>query len=471
MAANDARMQTTHSIKNHTYCQTEELGEGSYGSVLSVFNEEGHNYAMKQFKSEYDKEGLETLKAFLDENNWEETPDGAGSDKVHILPESRDDGSVGVGSSLYSDTETDTDHQTPIPGMETGALREISILRCLSNIQKSDANYRHPNIISIYDICWFDDTISMVMPKMSMSLEVAVGQKILNNKQKVKIAHGLLFALDFLHANDIIHRDVKTDNVLLDDDMTAVLCDFSLTKFFTPIAGNNTKGITHTPEVGTSTYRAPEQIWDDCYSFPADIWSAGVVILELFHGMIPEELKEKVALRHIQDLRKKFGKKPLPRLLARLLTQEPKHRPTAREALKMELFDGHPEPKHSNVLHKQLTPKPKPKPAGKKKRRNNPAARIARMKKGILEKKPLTEYEKIAKRFEYENPMTCEAAEVYHDKSGEKIIDCMLVASKMYEYFTLDIINDISIVEDFEIERYLAAEKRILMAMDYCLFI
>ena len=93
------------------------------------------------------------------------------------------------------------------------------------------------------------------------------------------------------------------------------------------------------------------------------------------------------------------------------------------------------------------------------------------MKKGILDKKPLTEYQRFAKMFEYENPMTCEAAEVYHNKSGETILDCMITASKMDEYFTLDIINDISIVDGFNIERYLLAEKKILMAMDYCLFI
>ena len=462
-------METTHSIRNHSYFQTDKLGEGSYGAVLSVYNEEGNNYAMKQFKTEYDKESIETLKIFLNEDNWEEAPDDTGLDKVHVLPEEDEDTDSGIGSSLYSDEDTETDHQTPIPGMETGALREISILRCLSNFQPSDKNYIHPNIITLYDICWYDDAISMVMPKMSMSLDVAVDQDILDNKQKVKIAHGLLSAIDFLHVNNVIHRDIKTDNVLIDDDMTAVLCDFSLAKFFT-ITGN-TKGITHTPEVGTSTYRAPEQIWDDFYSFPADMWSAGVVILELFNGMIPGELKEKVALRHIQDMRKKFGKKPLPRLLTILLSQEPKHRATSQEALKMELFNGYKVPKYSKVLHKQLAPKPKPKPVGKKKRRNNPAARIARMKKGVMNKKPLTEYEKIAKLFEYENPMTCEAGEVYHNKSGEKIIDCMIVASKMYEYFTLDIINDISVAEGFEIERYLLAEKNILMAMDYCLFI
>ncbi len=471
MASNDGtKMKTTHSVRNHKYFQTRELGEGSYGAVLLVFNEEGNNYAMKQFKSEYDKESIETLKSFLNEDNWEEAPEDV-EDKIHILPDvedgDQDENSIG----LYSDEETDTDIQTPIPGMETGALREISILRCLSNIQPLDKNYVHPNIITLYDICWYDETISMVMPKMSMALNVAVDQNILKDKQKIKVAHGLLSAIDFLHINNVIHRDIKTDNVLLDDNMTAVLCDFSLTKFFTPIVGNNMKGITHTPEVGTSTYRAPEQIWDDSYSFPADIWSAGVVILELFNGMIPEELKEKVALRHIQDKRKRFGGKPLPRLLKGLLAQEPKNRPTAKEAMKMDLFNGYKVPEHTKVLHKQLAPKPKPKPKGNKKRRNNPAALRARMKKGILDKKPLTEYQRFAKMFEYENPMTCEAAEAYHNKSGEEILDCMITASKMYEYFTLDIINDISVVEGFNIERYLLAEKKILMAMDYCLFI
>ena len=156
MASDDIKMETTHSIRKHKYFQTKELGEGSYGAVLLVFNEEGNNYAMKQFKTEYDKESIETLKAFLDEDNWVEAPEDAEPDKIHILPECNDDqddqDSDSVGS-LYSDEETDTDHQTPIPGMETGALREISILRCLSNIQPSDKNYIHPNIITLYDIC------------------------------------------------------------------------------------------------------------------------------------------------------------------------------------------------------------------------------------------------------------------------------------------------------------------------------
>lgn len=476
MASENTKMETTHSIKNHKYYQTEELGEGSYGSVLLVFNEEGQNYALKQFKSEYDKDGLETLKSFLNEENWVEETGNEEQGEVYIIKsddkDASDESSDSIGS-LYSDeTETETDHQTPIPGMETGALREISILRCLSNIQSADKNYIHPNIITLYDICWYDDLISMVMPRLNMSLDAAVEQKILKDKQRVKIAHGLLSAIYFLHTNDVIHRDIKTDNVLLDDNMTAVLCDFSLTKFYTPAVGNM-KGITHTPEVGTSTYRAPEQIWDNYYSFPADMWSAGVVILELFNGMIPEELKEKVALRHIQDMRKKFGNKPLPRLLKGMLAQEPKHRLTAKDALKMDLFKEYKLPNYTKILHKQLVPKPKLKSGGTggKKRRNNPAARVARMKKGLLEKKPLTEYQKIAKMFEYENPMTCEAAEVYHNKSGETILDCMLTAAKMYEYFTLDIINDVSMVEGFDIERYLLAEKKILMAMDYCLFI
>jgi serine/threonine protein kinase len=466
--------RTTHSIKKHNYFQTKELGSGAYGSVLSVFTEDGGNYALKQFKSEYDKEEVEELKEFLKKDNWENDPE---AEDVPIFSDISEHSEHSEKEYALFDEETDdeeTDHQTPIPGMDTGAMREISILRCLSNIHPADKNYIHPNIITLYDICWFNDLISMVMPKMCMSLDVAIEDELLKNKQKVKIAHGLLSAIDFLHVNNVIHRDVKTDNVLLDDDMKAVLCDFSLTKFF---AGGDSKGVTHSPDVGTSTYRAPEQVYEEVYSFSADIWSAGVVILELFNGMIPVELKEKQALRHIQDMRKRFTEKPLPKLLARLLAQQPKHRATSKEALQMELFTkgGYKVPNHTKVLNKLLTPKPKPTAiggkGGKKKRRNNPAARIARMKKGKLDKKPLTEYEKLARKFEYENPMTCEAAEIYHNKSGEQIIDCMIVASKIYEYWTLDIINDISIVEGFDIERYLLAEKNILMAMDYCLFI
>jgi serine/threonine protein kinase len=450
-------MDTINSMKKTTYSHTKEIGEGSYGSVLMVYNEEGECFAMKKFESVYNKHMVESLVKCLNIEN----PENNIEDEYITSCEEYD--STNTGSSNYSD------RITKIPGMETGALREISILRCLSNILNTDNNYEHPNIITLTDICWYDGELSMIMPKMCMCLYDAVKSDSLNNIQKIKISHGLITAVGFLHTNNIIHRDIKTDNVLLDDDMSMKLCDFSLSKLFDDKMEET--GVTHTPEVGTSTYRAPEQIWEDWYSFSADVWSIGVVILEMVNGIIKAS-KDKSAYNYIMDLRRKFGSSHLSKLLKSILQKDPDVRINCKEALKMELFKELPKSEFKKVLNKTLVyDKPKEK---KKKVKINAASRRSKLKKSTTSRKikKLNEYEKICEKFEFENPMTPASAEIYHKKTNENIIDCVLLASKMYEYYTIDIIEDVgNKIKDFDLTRYLESEKRILISMDYCLFI
>ena len=54
--------------------------------------------------------------------------------------------------------------------------------------------------------------------------------KGLKNEQKLKISFQLLDAVDFMHQNNLIHRDIKTSNILLDENMNLILADFSLAK-------------------------------------------------------------------------------------------------------------------------------------------------------------------------------------------------------------------------------------------------
>jgi serine/threonine protein kinase len=450
-------MDTLNSMKKTTYSHTKEIGEGSYGSVLMVYDEEGSCFAMKKFESVYGKEMVESLSKCLNKEKRVET---SGDEYISDSSDTE---------SNYSDSSNRSEHITKIPGMETGALREISILRCLSNILNTDNNYEHPNIITLKDICWYDGELAMVMPKMCMCLYDAVKTNILDNTQKIKIAHGLITAVGFLHVNNIIHRDVKTDNVLLDDDMSMKLCDFSLSKLFDEKMEET--GVTHTPEVGTSTYRAPEQIWEDWYSFAADVWSIGVVILEMVNGLIKVS-KDKSAYNYIMDLRQKFGSKPLPRLLKSILQKDPEVRITCKEALKLDIFKDLPKSEFKKVLNKTLIfDKPKEK---KKKVKINAASRRAKLRKSSTTRKikKLNDYEKLCEKFEFENPMTPASAEIYHKKTNEHIVDCVLLASKMYEYYTIDIIDDVGKqIDDFDLKRFLEAEKRILVAMDYCLFI
>lgn len=438
-------MDTEDSLRKTTYSQVGELGEGTYASVLMVNDEEGYCFAMKKFESDYDQDVMKDLSRNLRE----------GEISIDEIRE------------FFHHGEDEFIH---IPGMETGALREVSILRCFSNLKESDSNYEHPNIITLHDICWHDRDLAMVMPKMYDSLYNILEdeESSLTYDQKIKISHDMLSAVDFLHTNNIIHRDVKTDNILLDEEMNAKLCDFSLAKFFDEKMEET--GVTHTPEVGTSTYRAPEQIWDKTYSFSADRWSCGVVILEMFYGLI--EGKEKSAYRNIVKIRDKLGSEPSSKLIKSLLKKEPENRLSCFDALHLQVFDNFTYTKPNKIISKQLFPK-KSEPKTKK-HKVNAATRRLRLKKSTTSHKVkvLNEFEKYAKKFDFSNPMTVFAAEVYHQKTKEKIVYCILLASKMYEYYEVDLIDDLfNHVENFDLDDYLDSEKKILIAMDYCLFI
>lgn len=89
--------------------------------------------------------------------------------------------------------------------------------------------------------------------------------------------HQLLLGLAHCHAKGWVHRDIKTDNLLVTNTNVLSIADFGLAK--REIPGRNT------PQVVTLWYRSPEVIYQDaCASFPIDVWSAGCVFGELLTG-------------------------------------------------------------------------------------------------------------------------------------------------------------------------------------------
>ncbi|KAG8367959.1 hypothetical protein BUALT_Bualt16G0126900 [Buddleja alternifolia] len=109
---------------------------------------------------------------------------------------------------------------------------------------------------------------------------------VLTWNQRVKIAYGAAKGLEFLHEKcqpSIVHRDVRSSNVLLYDDFVAKIADFSLTN-----QSSDTAARLHSTRVlGTFGYHAPEYAMTGQITQKSDVYSFGVVLLELLTGRKP----------------------------------------------------------------------------------------------------------------------------------------------------------------------------------------
>lgn len=172
--------------------------------------------------------------------------------------------------------------------MARHVLREVRLLRHL----------RHPNIVRLLDIdvpqqyrAW--DSVYIVTTLLQYDLKTALTKGLIKTPlQQKKVAFQMMLALEHMHSLGIMHRDVKSRNLLLDKDLNVQLCDLGESRFYSkanrdivdetgdasPVTEPELTGV-----ITTMILSAPELSLGAEYDAKVDIWAAGCVIAEMLH--------------------------------------------------------------------------------------------------------------------------------------------------------------------------------------------
>ena len=164
----------------------------------------------------------------------------------------------------------------------------------------------------------------------------------LRDSEIVKICSEIGKTVGIMHKNGIMHGDLTTSNFIV-EKKKLFLIDFGLAKRID--RSKMYQGKTHTSDCGTAGYIAPEVYAKRPYSAAADMWSVGVILLEMFTGKLQCD-RDKVAYSIIAKRKEKFPDKPVPNLIKMLLEEDDEKRISAESALTLPLFSKFNEPRN-----------------------------------------------------------------------------------------------------------------------------
>ncbi|MBN3315508.1 PAK5 kinase, partial [Atractosteus spatula] len=239
------------------------------------------------------------------------------------------EGSTGI---VCIATEKHTGKQVAVKKMD---LRKQQRRELLFNEVVIMRDYHHENVVDMYNSYLVGDELWVVMEFLEGgALTDIVTHTRMNEEQIATVCLSVLKALSYLHTQGVIHRDIKSDSILLTSDGRIKLSDFG---FCAQVSKEVPK---RKSLVGTPYWMAPEVISRLPYGTEVDIWSLGIMVIEMVDGEPPYFNEPPLqAMRRIRDnlpprLKESHKVSSVLRgFLDLMLVREPSQRATAQELL------------------------------------------------------------------------------------------------------------------------------------------
>ncbi|MGM8364184.1 Stk1 family PASTA domain-containing Ser/Thr kinase [Virgibacillus sp. W0181] len=203
-------------------------------------------------------------------------------------------------ANVYLARDIILDRDVAIKALRLEYANDEEFIQRFDREAQAATSLSHPNIVNIYDVGEEDHILYMVMEYVDgLTLKEYIQRfGAIDVEEAIDIMKQITAAIAHAHANDLVHRDIKPQNILMDSFGNVKVTDFGIAVALSATSLTQTNAI-----LGSVHYLSPEQARGGIATKKSDIYSLGIVLFELLTGRLPFSGQSpiSIALKHLQN--------------------------------------------------------------------------------------------------------------------------------------------------------------------------